>query len=114
MAGLAAALEQLPAAADGDGRVWSYCGLVHRADGDLAGFVEAYRRAASLRSHNEPLLYRLALAERRLGHREQTEALLARSQALRDARNGLLDALQAYGQAIPQGGSSAPGPELAA
>jgi tetratricopeptide (TPR) repeat protein len=112
MAGLADALGHLPAAADADGRIWAYRGLARQADGDVAGAVAAYRRAADLRPHDEQVLYRPALAERQAGRPGAGEALLARSQALRAARDQLLDALQAFTRATTPG--RAAGPEMAA
>ena len=80
--GLAAALKQLPAAALEDGRIWSFRGIVSLAGGDIATAENAHRRAASLRPHDEQILYRLALAERQAGHGDQAEAHLVRSKTL--------------------------------
>jgi tetratricopeptide (TPR) repeat protein len=108
MTGLAAALKQLPAAADGDGRIWSFRGIVSQAGGDVATAQQAHRRAASLRPHDEQILYRLALAERQAGHGNQAEAHLAQSKTLREARNGLLEALQVFSRAALPGPSQKP------
>ena len=85
MTGLAAALNDLPAAAEGDGRIWSFRGIVSQAGGELATAQQAHRRAASLRPYDEQILYRLALAERQAGRGNQAEAHLVRSKALREA-----------------------------
>jgi tetratricopeptide (TPR) repeat protein len=111
MAGLASALERPPTADDDDGRVWSFRGRARQAAGDHAGALEAYRRAACLRPHDEQVLYRLALFERRSGDPERAESLMSRRNALREAREGLFDALRAYSRAAQPGHHA--GPELA-
>jgi hypothetical protein len=112
LAGLEDALRRLPAKADDEGRVWALRGFVRQTQGDGMGAVQAYRRAAGLRPHDEELLYRLALAERRVGQVEASEESLSRSKALRDARAGLLEALQDFGRVLAPAGDAA-GPRLA-
>lgn len=108
MTGLAAALNDLPASAQGDGRIWSFRGIVSQAGGLIAAAEQAHRRAASLRPYDEQILYRLALAERQSGRGDQAEAHLVHSKALREARNGLLDALQRFSKAALPGSSQKP------
>jgi tetratricopeptide (TPR) repeat protein len=110
VATLADALDRPPDSAD-DGRAWSFRGRVRQAQGDMTGALEAYRRAASLRPHDDQVLYRLALVERHIGSPERAESLLARSKSLRDARDQLFHALRAYSRAAAAGPPA--GPELA-
>ncbi|WP_197447204.1 tetratricopeptide repeat protein [Tautonia plasticadhaerens] len=102
-AGLVAALAELPGGAVGDGRIWSHRGLALLASGEVGAAADAFRRAVALRPSDEQLLYRLALAERRAGRREEADLLMARRRAVLDARDGFHDALQAYSRVVPPG-----------
>jgi tetratricopeptide (TPR) repeat protein len=103
--GMKAALAKLPPSADSDAEIWKFRGMVHESDGDLAGASDAYRRAVDLKPYEATYLYKLGMAEQRLGKVEDARKHTKQSQALNQAysqlRNAYLQYLQSREQSKP-------------
>jgi len=100
-AAIKAAVERLPAEADGDAHLWLARGNVRQLDGDLAGAAEAFRQAVKLDPYLPEAHYKLGQAEQVLGdadaarlHRDRSRQLYRVLTDLRPAYEGVLDASQ--------------------
>jgi len=105
-------LRNAPKPADGEPETWFFRGVASEKTGDLPAAAEFFRKAIELNPYAPKYYYRLAMAEERLGLREEAAAHRKRTKDMNDARTQLPIA---YGQyfAIAEGTKTATTPDLA-
>jgi tetratricopeptide (TPR) repeat protein len=91
-----AALARAPATATSEPQLWLYRGLDHEWRGDLEGAAGLYCQAVARNPCVVEYHYRLALAEGRLGCREEAAEHHRRARRLREARGRLPELLGRY------------------
>jgi len=90
--GSRAAVDRLPPTTGDDARIWRYRGVVRQSSGDFPGAFEAFRRSDQFAPNDAETLYKLGLAEQRLGRLGPAREHLARSRELHQVFGRLRDA----------------------
>jgi tetratricopeptide (TPR) repeat protein len=108
-----ALLEHPPRGADNDAETWMFRGIAHEKSGDWQAARASFRKSLELNPYVPKCHYRLALAEERLGLRDEAASHRQRSKQMNDARAQLQ---AAFADCFPK--KTEPGktitPELAA
>ena len=94
--GFLALLSKPPRSADTEPETWRFRGVASEKAGDLPGAVEFYRKAIELNPYVPGYYYRLAMAEERLGLREEAIAHRKRTKEMNEARAQLPTAYGRY------------------
>jgi tetratricopeptide (TPR) repeat protein len=93
---LTSAITQLPESAQADPEIWMIRASARERTGDWAGAADAYRQSIRLRPWSDEAHYKLAIVEDRLGERAAADEHRKRHRDLRDARDQLRQAYDAY------------------
>jgi tetratricopeptide (TPR) repeat protein len=91
-----AVLRNAPKSADSEPETWLFRGVAAEKAGDLPAAAEFYRKAIELNPYGPKYYYRLAMAEERLGFREEAFAHRKRSKEMNEARSQLPAAYADY------------------
>ncbi len=84
-----ALLKRPPEGADSDAETWMFRGVASEKAGDWAAAAEGFRKAIELNPAVSKYYYRLALAEERLGLRDEAVAHRKRTKDMNEARGQL-------------------------
>ena len=106
-----AALAKAPRSADTEPETWMFRGVAREKAGDWRSAAAFFRKAIELNPYVPKYYYRLAMAEERLGMREDAQAHRKRTKEMNEARARLPAAYTAYFAAIAP--EKAAGPEFA-
>ncbi len=107
-----AVLRNAPKSADSEPETWLFRGVAAEKAGDLPAAAEFFRKAIELNPYGPKYYYRLAMAEERLGLREEAIAHRKRTKEMNEARAQLPAAYADY-FAAADADQTAP-PDLAA
>jgi tetratricopeptide (TPR) repeat protein len=101
-------LEKAHRSAESEPETWMYRGVAREKAGDWQAAAEHFRKAIELNPTAPKYYYRLAMAEERLGLREQAAAHRGRTKELNEARSQLPAAYTAYFAALNANQSHTP------
>ena len=91
-----ALLQKAPQSADSEPETWMYRGVAREKAGDWQAAANHFRKAIELNPTAPKYYYRLAMAEERLGLREQAAAHRGRTKQMNEARSQLPAAYADY------------------
>jgi tetratricopeptide (TPR) repeat protein len=91
-----AVLAKAPASAEGEPETWAFRGVAREKSGDWEGAANCFHTAIEINPYNATYHYRLAMAEERLGDREQALVHRRRTKTINEARAQLPAAYADY------------------
>jgi len=103
-----ALLAKAPPSAESEPETWMFRGVASEKAGDWQGAAEHFRKAIELNPYVPKYYYRLAMAEERLGLRDQALTHRKRTKEMNDARAQLPIAYADYFASIPPRKAGAP------